>query len=92
MPWGGKLIPVDELERLVGERRRAAAAARRPPRRPGRKPSIPVHVVERIHAERPGGKTLRQIAVDLNADRTPTAHGGTRWWPSTVRAVLARAT
>jgi hypothetical protein len=25
------------------------------------------------------------------ADRVPTAHGGRRWWPSTVRAVLLRA-
>jgi Bacterial regulatory protein, Fis family len=24
MPWGAKLIPVDELERLLAERRRAA--------------------------------------------------------------------
>src|SRR5262249_21758513 len=27
----------------------------------------------------------------LNADLTPPAHGGSRWWPSTVRAVLQRA-
>ena len=27
---------------------------------------------------------------ELNAAGTPTAHGGARWWPSTVRAVLDR--
>lgn len=91
MPWGGKLIPVDELERLVAERRRAASV--RPPAvKPGRKPSVPPDVVERIQVARASGRSLRQIASDLNAEGTPTGHGGTRWWPSTVRAVLQRAT
>jgi len=36
------------------------------------------------------GKSLRQIARDLDASQTPTAHGGAHWWPSTVRAVLRR--
>lgn len=90
MPWGGTLIPVDELERVAAERRRAAAG-RRPVARKGRKPSVPPDVVARIRAARTAGKSLREIAGGLNADRVPTAHGGTRWWPSTVRAVLRRA-
>lgn len=89
MPWAGKLIPIDELERLVADRRRAAA--RRPTARPGRKPSVAPEVVERIRKERAAGKSLGTIAADLNNDRTPTAHGGARWWPSTVRAILLRA-
>lgn len=90
MPWGGKLIPVDEFERLAGERRQAALA-RRPPAPPGRKPSVPPEVVARISAARAADRSFRQIAADLNAGGTPTAHGDRQWWPSTVRAVLQRA-
>jgi hypothetical protein len=89
MPWGTSLIPVDELERVAVERRRTArprlGAATR-----GRKPSISPEIAKRIHHQRSAGKSLRQIADDLNAERVPTAHGGDRWWPSTVRAVLQR--
>jgi hypothetical protein len=46
--------------------------------------------VRLIQAERAKGKSLRQIARDLNVSQTPTAHGGAQWWPSTVRAVLSR--
>src|SRR2546422_10430889 len=66
----------------------ADAVNRRPNERPGRRPSLPLAVVERIRNERAADKSLGQIAADLNADRVPTAHGGVRWWPSTVRAVL----
>lgn len=89
MPWGGTLIPIDELERLVAERRQAALA-RRLPARPGRKPSLLPTVVERIRTERAAGRSLRQIAADLNASGTPTVHGGSKWWPSTVRSILRR--
>jgi hypothetical protein len=47
-------------------------------------------LVRRIRAERAAGKSLRQIARDLNASGTTTAHGGAQWWPSTIRAVLDR--
>lgn len=90
LPWGTSLIPVDELERLAAERRRAAPD-RRPAVRPGRKPRIPPAVVDRIRAARAAGESLREIAASLNDDRTPTAHGGANWWPSTVRAVLSRS-
>ncbi|HEY3576449.1 MAG TPA: recombinase family protein [Gaiellaceae bacterium] len=89
MPWGGKLIPVDELERVAAERRRTARP-RLEPSTQGRKPAVAPEVAKRIHHERSLGKSLRQIAADLNAERVPTAHGGERWWPSTVRAVLVR--
>jgi len=45
-------------------------------------------VRERIAQERDQVATLRAIAEALNADQVPTAHGGQRWYPSTVRAVL----
>lgn len=90
MPWGSRLIPVDELERLAAERRRLAqprlVAATR-----GRKLAVPPEIVRRIHRERLAGKSLRQIADDLNTSHVPTAHGGERWWPSTVRGILRRS-
>jgi hypothetical protein len=89
MPWGSTLIPVDELERLVVERRRAARAAVKPAA-PGRPPLVPPEIVERIRIERAAGKSFRRIAAELNADRIPTAHDGAQWWPSTVRALLGR--
>jgi len=90
MPWGTRLVPVDELERLVNERRRPARGrAQNAP--PGRPVAVPEELVRRIQAQRAGGTSLRQIACDLNAAQTPTAHGGVRWWPSTVRSVLIRS-
>jgi hypothetical protein len=90
MPWGAKLIPVDELERIATDRRRTARPRLDPTTR-GRKPVVPPEIAKRIHQERSTGKSLRQIAANLNADRIPTAHHGENWWPSTVRAVLRRA-
>ncbi len=90
MPWGGKLIPVDELERLAAERRQAART--RPAKaRPGRKPGVPPELVERIRRAHAAGKSFAAIAADLNDKGTPTAHGGRQWWPSTVRSVLVRS-
>jgi hypothetical protein len=89
MPWGGKLIPVDELERIAVERRRTARPQLEPATR-GRKPAVPSDIAKRIHEERSSGRSLRQIAANLNAHGIPTAHGGAMWWPSTVRAVLLR--
>ena len=91
MPWGAKLIPVDELERLVGERRRAVAAERRSPSPRGRKSAISGDVVARIRSERASGKSFGEIARQLNAEGVQTAQGGRAWWPSTVRAVLVRS-
>ena len=89
MPWGARLIPVDELERLLAERRmpgkpRPAQAIR------GRPRQVPEEVVERVKAARTAGRSLGEIARELNADNVPTSQGGRQWWPSTVRAVLER--
>lgn len=90
LPWGTKVIPVDELERLLAECRRPPRERRRPSRPTGRPTVLSSELVERIRTEHAAGKSLAQIARDLNASGTPTAHGGRRWWPSTVRAVLLR--
>ena len=79
-----------QLERrLIGERTKAAlAVAKAQGVRLGRPQVLPRKVVVRIVTERASGHTLQQIADGLNQDRVPTAHGGTVWWPSTVRYVL----
>lgn len=89
-PWGQRLIPVDELERFLHENLEPGDT--RPiPRPAGRPPNVPETVVTRIRLEYARGRTLGEIARALTDDHVPTAHGGQRWWPSTVRAVLLRS-
>jgi hypothetical protein len=89
-PWGQRLIPVAELERFLREH---LDPPREPGDRgaPGRPPSLPRRVVERIRLEYARGRGFADIARQLNEDGVPTAHGGRQWWPSTVRAVLVRS-
>lgn len=88
-PWGQRLIPVVELERFVREH--LEPARDRPSRRPaGRPPTLPQGVVDRIRLEYARGQSLGEIARALTSEGITTAHGGRRWWPSTVRAVLLR--
>jgi Recombinase len=90
MPWGTRLVPIDELERLVAQRRRPMRGrAQTAP--PGRPTAVPDELVRHIRAKHAKGVSIRQIARDLNASQTPTAHGGAQWWPSTVQAILRRA-
>jgi len=91
MPWGTRLIPVDELERVVDECRRPPRRQVTPRARPGRRAAVPVNIVERIRAEHTAGSSLGHIARRLTAERVPTAQGGAQWWPSTVRAVIHRS-
>ena len=56
----------------------------------GRRRLIPKKVVNRIRGERTTGNTLAAIADGLNADHVPTARGGKKWWPETVRGTLAQ--
>jgi hypothetical protein len=88
-PWGQRLIPVAELERFLREHLEPARA--RAPRRPaGRPPTLPPSVVDRIRVEVSSGRSFGEIARDLTSEGVATAHGGRRWWPSTVRSVLLR--
>ena len=89
LPWGTKLVPVDELERLLRERRRAARR-RAEPATLGRPRALAPELIRQIRSERAAGKSLASIAAKLNASGTPTPHGGRRWWPSTIRAILQR--
>lgn len=78
--------------RRIGERTREALAALPPEQRAkvGRPRQLPAKVVRRIRGLRSRGHSLAKIAERLNADDVPTAHGGARWHPSTVKAVLDR--
>jgi len=82
-----------ELERrLIGERTKAALAIKRDQGVvPGRPRTLPDKVVRRIVKERDAGCTWTAIAEGLNADRVPTAQGGVRWYPATVRTVANSA-
>jgi len=77
--------------RLIGQRTKDALAAKRAAgTRLGRPPAVPTSVVRRIERQRRAGKSLAAIAESLNAAKVATAHGGRRWWPATVRAILER--
>ena len=42
-----------------------------------------------IRAERDGVVSFGKIAAALTADGVPTAQGGKRWYPATVKAVVS---
>jgi len=78
-----------ELERrLIGQRTKDALAVKRAQGvRLGRPPTLPADVVRRIVAEHDAGSSWSAIARGLDADVVPTAQGGARWYPATVRTV-----
>ncbi|MDD9206724.1 recombinase family protein [Georgenia sp. 10Sc9-8] len=77
---------------LIGARTREGLAQRRAEGvRLGRPATVPAYVVTRIAAARAEGSSWAKIADALNADGVPTAQGGARWWPATVRKVADRA-
>jgi DNA invertase Pin-like site-specific DNA recombinase len=81
---------VAELERaLISQRTKdALAVVRKRGKRLGRPVQLAQAVRERIVAERAEGASLQAIADRLTAEGVPTAQGGVRWYPSTVRKVL----
>lgn len=83
-----------QLERrMIGARTKdGLAAAKAKGVRLGRPRSLPEDVALRVAELRNGGATLAAIADQLNAEQVPTARGGVRWYPNTIRAILARET
>jgi DNA invertase Pin-like site-specific DNA recombinase len=74
--------------RAIGARTRDALAAKKAQgKRLGRPVVLSEDVVARIVSAHEGGAGWSAIARQLNADGIPTAHGGARWYPSTVRGV-----
>lgn len=87
------LAAVNQLERdLIAERTRAALAAKKAAgHRLGRPSTLPAETMHRVVGLRAQGRSLPAIAAELEADGVLTATGRTRWYPSTVRQVLATA-
>jgi DNA invertase Pin-like site-specific DNA recombinase len=77
--------------RLISQRTKEALAVKRAAGvRLGRPSTLPRPVERRIVRERRAGRTFAGIADRLNEAGVPTAHGGLRWYPATVRSVLLR--
>ena len=75
--------------RLISQRTREALAIKKAEGvRLGRRRSMPEELRERIRRMHAAGESLAAIARTLTTERVPTAQGGLRWYPSTVRAVL----
>jgi hypothetical protein len=66
---------------------RGHARAGRPARTP---PTISQYASDRIRREQTAGTSLAATANGPNADRVPTAQGGRRWYPATIRHTLNR--
>jgi len=80
-------ISEDERDR---QRTKAALAAKKAAGvRLGRPSTLPAEVVARIVTDRASGVSFGKIAAALNADGVPTAQGGKRWYPATVKAVVS---
>jgi DNA invertase Pin-like site-specific DNA recombinase len=79
--------------RLIGQRTREALEQKRKQGvRLGRPPELPARVRTRIRRRHESGRSFATIADELNRDGVPTARGGERWWPSSVRAVYLSGT
>jgi DNA invertase Pin-like site-specific DNA recombinase len=80
-----------QLERrMIGQRTKDALAAKRAAGvRLGRPSALPEVVVRRIVDDHAAGASWSAIARGLEADGVPTAQGGVRWYPATIRKVAA---
>ncbi len=77
--------------RLISQRTREALAVKRTQGvRLGRPPTMPEDVIRQIQKERDAGRSYAAIAAILNDAGVPTAQGGARWHPATVRYTLRR--
>lgn len=75
--------------RLIGQRTREALAVKRQQGiRLGRPRVLSAATIAEIHRLRSHGKALAAIADRLNLERRETAHGGRRWYVSTIQSVL----
>ena len=79
-----------QLERrLIGQRTAGALAVKKAQGvRLGRPLTLPIDVADRILSARARGDGWTTIARALNEAQVPTARGGRRWYPSSVRAVV----
>ena len=82
-------ISEDERDRIRQRTKAALAAKKAAGVRLGRPSTLPAAVVARIVTDRASGVSFGKIAAALNADGVPTAQGGKRWYPATVKAVVS---
>jgi hypothetical protein len=80
-PWGAIGLPAASL----------AEHLRDPWPGRGRPEHLGEEIVSRIVSQRRAGRSFAAIAAGLNGDGIATAHGGARWWPATVRKIVANA-
>lgn len=74
---------------VIAENTKAALAAKlRRGERLGRPVTLAQETRQRITSDRTTGMTLQAIADALNEEGVPTARGGAKWYPGTVRKVL----
>lgn len=79
--------------RIIGQRTKDALAVKRAQGiRLGRPAQLPPPVAARIVADREAGRSWSEIGRTLDAQGIPTAQGGERWWPASVRDAYTRAT
>jgi DNA invertase Pin-like site-specific DNA recombinase len=85
----GVMATVAEWESaVIGERTRDALATLKASGvRLGRPVTVDPATAARIVAARQTGATYAHIADELNIANVPTAQGGARWWPGTVRGI-----
>jgi DNA invertase Pin-like site-specific DNA recombinase len=86
----GMMAVFAELERgMIGPRtREALRAARDRGTKVGRSSTLPGPLIKRIVEEHLGGRPLRSIATGLNGEGVASGQGGSRWYASSVKAVL----
>ena len=71
---------------IISERTKAALA--QSTKQLGGRRVLPDAVRSRIVGMKEYGRTLTEIANTLNDEAVPTAKGGARWYPATIRAIL----
>jgi DNA invertase Pin-like site-specific DNA recombinase len=86
------LIAIAQWERrIIGQRTKAALAVKKSQGfHLGRTDRVAPELAERIQAMNESGLGFSAVARQLNAENVPTAQGGARWYPSTIRSVLNR--
>lgn len=87
---GNVLASAAQYEReLIGARTREGMAQRKLEGvKMGRPRALDAATVHRITDLRAEGLSMGKIADALNADGVPTAHGGAKWYASTIKRVL----